>query len=614
MTAGWATKASLEHYQSFFGMTLNVPDPHDTSCSMTGDGITVIWCSCNLFQDTVDSCVGLVNIHSPDPAAPALPTRMIIDWWTGRFYPGPAHGWCGYENAASDCDNFQLQNNANITKEPFGDKTPYPQDRIDAIKGNSWPASDLRHALFGCYTPAQGYCSSIDQPGPGAPSRPTSADSTHPGTTSRSLERRDADGANTLTLKAGWYTDAVKSHYKVEQLDVSLTVTYQTGSGVSCAIAADGFTHVWCSCTPDPATHQISTCAGVASISSNDASAPVMPTNIYIRWRPTGKNPGINGALCGWTDHLSNWDPRGQCKGFGMINPGHWIMNNAADWVETYVQRIKPQFALALSMNEPMVEQRNKFDKCMTNPAECPPAAPVLPIVPPWSPSGLRRSIRSADSIRMVPRVDAPASGNAGSLSIEAGWITEAAQTHYNTEQIPMTLSVNWNAGSGLQCNVTGTGTSTLWCECSTDASHLVKDCAAVANIASPDPSAPVLPSALYIRWYPRGGQVGIVQGMCGWPDDPRDDSSQTQDQKGACKGFMFFNWGNVPFANVASWPAVSLQQTINPRYALGFPVEVDPGQLQDDMRSCAEDSKRCPEHGPVLPIRDTTFLVEGAP
>ena len=101
LNAGWAKNASLTHYGTFFNITLNVPKCHDTPCSMIGNGLTSKWCHCHLTtpQDSsspsADVCIGMVEILSSDPYATSvlhLPSRMIMQWRTGGWYPGPAHG------------------------------------------------------------------------------------------------------------------------------------------------------------------------------------------------------------------------------------------------------------------------------------------------------------------------------------------------------------------------------------------------------------------------------------------------------------------------------------------------------------------------------------------
>ena len=289
--------------------------------------------------------------------------------------------------------------------------------------------------------------------------------------TSRSLESRDMNGNNnkTLTLNAGWYTDAIKSHYNVQQLDLSLSVTYNSGSCISCSISGNGLNTRWCYCTTtDPSSsssssssssappYLISSCAAVADISSTDASAPVLPNNMYVRWRPVGSNPAIASALCGWRDQLGNWDPKGQCKGFGMINPGRWIMSNVANWIENYVSSMRPDIALALPVDEPMEEQRVKIDGCWKTGWKgdsCPTAVSKMPIQPPWSPNGKRDQLGGSTTSGGNAQLKVARAAHRGSdvLSLQAGWITDAAALHYNTGSIPMTLSFKWNAGSGLQ-------------------------------------------------------------------------------------------------------------------------------------------------------------------
>lgn len=109
------------------------------------------------------------------------------------WYPGPARGWCGYKGSTTtDCDGFQTHSDVLGNREPYGDKRPFPEDRIDALKGDSWPAKDLIDQLLGRYSPTQKYCPSIDHPRPGVPSKtgtvvPTSTNNDNPGMTSRGL-------------------------------------------------------------------------------------------------------------------------------------------------------------------------------------------------------------------------------------------------------------------------------------------------------------------------------------------------------------------------------------------------------------------------------------------
>lgn len=140
----------------------------------------------------------------------------------------------------------------------------------------------------------------------------------------------------------------------------------------------------------------------------------------------------------------------------------------------------------------------------------CPTAVSTMPIQPPWSPNGKRDQLDGSTTSGGNAQLKVARAAHRVSdvLSLQAGWITDAAALHYNTGSIPMTLSVKWNAGSGLQRNITGNGMSTLWCECTTDASRQVSHCAAIANVASTDPSASVLPSALYVHWHPRAAQL----------------------------------------------------------------------------------------------------------
>ena len=104
------------------------------------------------------------------------------------------------------------------------------------------------------------------------------------------------------------------------------------------------------------------------------------------------------------------------------------------------------------------------------------------------------------------------------------------------------------------------------------------------------------------------------MQGMCGWPDDTGDEGSIGKDKKGACKGFKFLNWGGTPMANVASWSELYVRQMIDPRYALSWEIGGDTGRLQEDMTNCMMDKKKCPVHKAVMPVRDPTFVVQGAP
>ena len=170
-----------------------------------------------------------------------------------------------------------------------------------------------------------------------------------------------------------------------------------------------------------------------------------------------------------------------------MINPERWIISNVANWIENYVSGMRPDIALALPVDEPMEEQRVKIDGCWKTGWKgdsCPTAVSKMPIQPPWSPNGKRDQLDGSTTSGGNAQLKVARAAHRVSdvLSLQAGWITDAAALHYNTGSIPMTLSFKWNAGSGLQCNITGNGMSTLWCECTTDTSRQISHCAAIAN------------------------------------------------------------------------------------------------------------------------------------
>ena len=411
-----------------------------------------------------------------------------------------------------------------------------------------------------------------------------------------------AQGNPAINRTAEWNTTSTVQHYQ-RKLAVSLIIPNDHAEG--CSMVGDGLIPRWCKCSLHESTGIANTCIGAVDVRSSDPSAPALPSSLIVQWIPTqienGMTPGPVHAVCGYTGSsfpsganggrlsipvVDHSNPSTADSGQGQQCGGFFIQSLG----ESRPYKTAGVDALPQSWIDLIDDTKSEGDisatlgMCMggrTDMSSC----SLQPIINP-------RYIEKRDATTVKP-----------DISLEAGWITDAAKNHYNTNHLPMSLVVAFN--SGLTCKIVASGFTTRWCHCAIDTNGLVNDCIALADVKSADPGAPALPTNMVVRWMPRGEKAGITQGLCGFKEDVLDAKLPS------CDGFKFLNKGDAEQRNVAVWPAAYVTNGVDPAVALSLSSTEDVLKNRQKMSDCLDDQSRtkCPTPVHILPLEDPPFV-----